>query len=163
MLKNRKCLACALLLMALVGSLSAQSLINTSGNSVKTEKVQLQWSIGEVAIESLIGNSVILTQGVHQVWMDLVSVQTFSKDDFTVKAYPNPVRRELQIELQGNKPANMELRLYGVAGKLVYTKKISMLEEQLAISFSRYDAGIYHLILLNSSGEKLKNLKLIKY
>ena len=69
------------------GQVTSPSLIASSGDSYSNSNVHMQFSIGEVVIDTY-QNNAILTQGFHQ---GVLKIQTgVSELDLVTKVYPNP-------------------------------------------------------------------------
>jgi hypothetical protein len=74
----------------------------------------------------------------------------------TIRIYPNPVERDLTIELEGNEKCM--IRIYDMRGKLVLQKESNSKQEQF--NLSGFSAGMYLLKL--QFGEKTITRKILK-
>jgi hypothetical protein len=152
-----------LLLYLSSGVLYAQELISTAGRASEQDQIQVSWSIGELCIQTYSSGGVWLTEGFHQTWMEVSLVQDFVKPEVKIKAFPNPVQNDLKIEISSCGLKEIDLGLYNSEGACIHIRELKFPERELEISFQNYPQGIYYLQLIDKSGNKLKNLKIIKY
>ena len=64
-------------------------LVSTSGSSFNNGQIQLDWSLGEVAIHAYELNSFMLTEGFHQPRYVITSTKVIKAGPI-VKLFPNP-------------------------------------------------------------------------
>lgn len=96
------------------GSLMAQELIASAGQTASGSSVQLSYSLGEVATASLAG-SVILTQGFQQPYVTTTRLR--EAPPLALAVFPNPVTDRLYLTLPPG--GHYEVRLYDVRGRLL--------------------------------------------
>jgi|TARA_B100000959_G_scaffold234420_1_gene252226 hypothetical protein len=118
--------------MLVFGQVTSPSLISSSGDSYSNSNVNMDFSVGEVVIETHQNNEV-LTQGFHQ---EILSVHTgVSELNVGTKVYPNPTTSELIVELESN--VNGEILIYDINGKLMMTDKLDN-ERIKQFNFSKF-------------------------
>ncbi len=118
--------------MLVFGQVTSPSLISSSGDSYSNSNVNMDFSVGEVVIETHQNNEV-LTQGFHQ---EILSVHTgVSELNVGTKGYPNPTTSELIVELESN--VNGEILIYDINGKLMMTDKLDN-ERIKQFNFSKF-------------------------
>jgi hypothetical protein len=125
---------------ALIAQETTQSVIGSAGDDYQSDKVQISWTIGEVATETLSSENYILSQGFHQ---GNLKVNTLMKDlpaDFQIKAYPNPVKDILIIE---SLEPGFEYQLMDANGRVIRNGIINANSEE--IDFSSLSPGTYFL------------------
>lgn len=76
-----------------------------------------------------------------------------------LEAYPNPVERQLQINLTGDPVEDGRLTLTNVLGKTVEEVANGQLSGSYSVNVESYEAGIYFLRL--ATGEKVRNQKIV--
>ena len=122
------------------GQVTTPSVISTSGNSYNNGGVNMDYTLGEIVIETFSNNANILTQGFHQ---GILKVNTSVENiDIKTKIYPNPTTNFIIIELEKN--VNAELLVYDINGKIVIKDKLND-ERQKQLDFSFLNQGNYIL------------------
>jgi len=131
-------------------------LISTSGDSFKNENYQIDWSIGEVAIETYTNDSNILTQGLHQSTYTVLAVED-NAIKLNMSVYPNPATDIVNVKAE-NLDA-YQLILSDVNGKQLLVKQVN--DGDSLLDLSSYKRATYYLSI-NKNGKHLKTYKLIK-
>lgn len=151
---NKKTLIVAILLSA--HSLSAQELISAQGDSYSGVNGNLDFSIGEVVINTGSNGSNDITQGFHQTnWNFLGLEEHVSNYDAII--FPNPTKDVLNISTCAFEKVTYSL--YDTQGKLVMQDLLSA--EQTPIQLSHLAPGSYSLTLAKEA-QNLKTFKLVK-
>ena len=107
----------------IVNTTMAQSLspwvIATAGTSIKNANVQMAYTIGELIVPTIKGDSNYLTQGFNQPdKLILSSVQNFDRTSFSVSAYPNPTNDLIHLDIQtSSRSANFEIEIFDINGQ----------------------------------------------
>lgn len=137
------------------------AVINSVGGSSKKDVVQLEWSVGELALvqqmTSRHDNS-ILTNGFLQPYIvnpgnsSIASV--FEKDE--IKIFPIPAKDHVEVNFFTQQKGRLTFSLYDAAGRLVYTKDWTSygLDLIFRIPLTNLASGDYMLLLnlTNPSG-----------
>ena len=131
-----------------VGQITSPSLISSSGDSYSNSNVNMDFSIGEVVIETYQNNE-ILTQGFHQGVLKVVHTGV-SELDFATKVYPNPTTNIVIVELE--KDITGEILIYDINGKLMISDKLDN-ERIKQFDFSKFSQGSY-LLHININDKK---------
>ena len=122
-----------------LGQVTSPSLVSSSGDSYSNSNLNMDFSIGEVVIETHQNNE-ILTQGFHQ---GVLKIQTgVSELDFATKVYPNPTTNIVIVELE--KDISGEILIYDINGKLMMSDKLDN-ERIKQFDFSKFSQGNYLL------------------
>ena len=152
MLKN------TLLFFSLLTSVcvSAQEVVATQGDSYTNSNGSIDFTIGEVVINTGSDGSNDLTQGFHQTNWNFVSTEDHVPS-YEATIFPNPTSEILTIRTSSFE--NVTYTLYDARGKLVIQDKLS--SAQTPIQVSQLAPGAYSLIL-NNDAQKLKTFRLIK-
>ncbi len=152
MLKN------TLLFFSLLTSVcvSAQEVVVTQGDSYTNSNGSIDFTIGEVVINTGSDGSNDLTQGFHQTNWNFVSTEDHVPS-YEATIFPNPTSEILTIRTSSFE--NVTYTLYDARGKLVIQDKLS--SAQTPIQVSQLAPGAYSLIL-NNDAQKLKTFRLIK-
>lgn len=137
-----------------------QFLISTAGNNFKTTETSISWSMGELATTSYTSGELLLTEGFQQPGLEVSTLIDQTEDEVEIKAYPNPVRYQLTVDIPANDGDATLMELYDLNGRLL--KVTSFKGKSERIDLSSFPSGEY--ILRISDGEKLlKSLKIIKH
>ena len=84
----------------------------------------------------------IISQSGQLSYSSLQQINTIPASD-RLKIYPNPAKNKITIE--GELPANAEIRLLSPEGKLIFTKHVSSHQQKLDLNLSGLTTGIYFL------------------
>ena len=147
-----------LLFGALTLSLNSlgQDVVSTQGDSYTNASGSIDFTIGEVVINTVTDGTNDLTQGFHQTNWNFLGVEDFAPN-YEAIVFPNPTEDVLNIRTSAFE--NVTYTLYDAQGKLVMQDKLSV--EQTPIQVSQLAPGSYS-ITLNNETQILKTFKLIK-
>jgi hypothetical protein len=137
-------------------SVSAQEVVATQGDSYTNGDVSMDFTIGEVIINTETDAATDLTQGLHQTTWTITALDG-DAPSYEATVFPNPTADVLNI--QTSKFENVMYTLYDVKGVLV--KQGNLSAEATAIQVSELVSGSYSLIL-NKGTQNLKTFKLVK-
>jgi hypothetical protein len=148
----------AFLLFLLLTNLSvtAQEVIATQGDSYSNTIGSIDFTVGEVVINTGTDGSNSITQGFHQSNWKFVGLEDHATN-YEVSIFPNPTEEVLNIKT--SKFEKVKYKLYDTQGKLVLQGKLSA--EQTTIQVTRIATGSYSLVL-NTGKQILKTYRLIK-
>ena len=145
-------------------SVSAQEVVATQGDSYSNASANIDFTIGEVIIDTGTDGNNDLTQGFHQTNWNFLGVEDFAPD-YEASIFPNPTSDVLNIRTSSFE--NVTYTLYDAQGKLVMQNILSA--EQTPIQVSELAPGAYSLELIFEEGSKgslsspkRKTFKLIK-
>ena len=100
----------------------------------------MDYTLGEIVVETHTNSTTILTQGFHQ---GVLKVNTSVENiDIKTKVYPNPTTNFLIVELEKN--VNADILVYDINGKLVIKDRLNN-EQQKQLDFSFLKQGNYLL------------------
>jgi hypothetical protein len=151
----KKCTFVLFSLFATIG-VTAQEVVSTQGDSYSNASGSLDFTIGEVIINTGTDGTNDLTQGFHQTNWNFLGVDDFAPN-YEAIVYPNPTSAMLNIRTSTFE--NVTYTLYDALGKRVMQDKLSA--EQTPIQVSQLAPGSYSLTL-NNETQNLKTFKLIK-
>ena len=122
------------------GQVTTPSVVSSSGDSYNNGGFIMDYTLGEIVVETFSNNANILTQGFHQ---GVIKVNTSVENiDIKTKVYPNPTTNFLIVELEKN--VNAELLVYDINGKIVIKGKLNE-EQKKQLDFSFLNQGNYFL------------------
>ena len=131
-----------------LGQVTSPSVVSSSGDSYSNGSVIMDYTLGEIVVETHTNSTTILTQGFHQ---GVLKVNTSVENiDIKTKVYPNPTTNFLIIELEKN--VNADILVYDINGKLVIKDRLNN-EQQKQLDFSFLKQGNY-LLHINIADKK---------
>ena len=136
--------------------LFGQEAISTQGDSYSNASGNIDFTIGEVIINTATDGTNDLTQGFHQTNWNFVALEDHSPS-YEATIFPNPTSELLYIKTITFE--NVTCALYDAQGKLILQDKLS--SEQTLIQVSQLAPGSYSLTLSNKT-QNLKTFKLVK-
>jgi hypothetical protein len=145
-----------LFLLLAEGSVSAQEVLSTQGDSYSNASASIDFPLGEVIIATGTDGTNDITQGFHQTNWNFLGVEDFAPN-YEAIIFPNPTEDVLNIRKSTFE--NVTYTLYDAQGKLVMQGILSA--EQTPIQVSQLAPGSY-LLTLNNQTQNLKTFKLIK-
>ena len=137
-------------------AVTAQEVVATQGESYSNASANIDFTIGEVIIDTGTDGTNDLTQGFHQTNWNFLGVEDFAPN-YEAIIFPNPTEDVLNIRTSTFE--NVTYTLYDAQGKLVLQNKLSA--EQTPIQVSHLALGSYSLTL-NNETQNLKTFQLIK-
>ncbi|MFT6501377.1 MAG: hypothetical protein ACJASQ_001489 [Crocinitomicaceae bacterium] len=137
-------------------SVSAQEVVATQEDSYSTASGSIDFTIGEVIINTGTNGTNDITQGFHQSNWNFVGLEDHSPN-FEVTIFPNPTSEVLNIKTTAFE--NVTYIMYDAQGKLILQDKL--FTEQTPIQVIDLAPGVYTLTL-KSETQNLKTFKLIK-
>jgi hypothetical protein len=155
-------------IIAILASINAKaqyisaSLISSSGDLFKANNIQIEWTLGDLAIDTY-KNGNFITQGFIQGANKLtIGQQEIAniKSLNALKAYPNPFNDGFNLEVINTKPNdNISICVYDVIGKEVFNQNHA--EAIQYINLSHLAASIY-IVKVNVNNELAGSLKINK-
>jgi hypothetical protein len=137
-------------------SVSAQEVVSTQGESYSNASAKIDFTIGEVVINTGTDGTNELTQGFHQTNWNFVGLEDYAPD-YKATIFPNPTQDVLNIRTSTFE--NVTYTLYDAQGKLVIQNILTA--EQTPVQVSQLAPGSYSLTL-NNETQNLKIFKLVK-
>ena len=137
-------------------TVSAQEVVATQGDSYSNASGSIDFTIGEVIIDTGTDGTNDITQGFHQTNWNFVGLEDHSPN-YEATIFPNPTSEVLNIRTSAFE--NVTYSLYDAQGKLVMQDMLSA--EQTPIQVSQLVPGAYSLTL-NNQTQNLKTFKLVK-
>jgi hypothetical protein len=132
--------------------------IATSGGTFSAKDVQIDFTVGQRAVQTLATTSVICTQGFQQpdendLTFRLLPANSIILNTIEISAYPNPFNRNVRLEITNKLQNDVFLEVYDLFGKKHYSEFLHIPDEQLfsyQLNLEFLPAGIYTLIISNT-------------
>ena len=147
-----------LVLFSLLNTITVygQEVVATQGDSYSNASANIDFTIGEVIIDTGTDGTNDITQGFHQTKWDFVGLENHAPN-YEATIFPNPTEDVLNIRTSTFE--NVTYTLYDEKGKLVMQNTLTA--EQTPIQVSHLAPGSYSL-KLNNETQNLKMFKLVK-
>jgi len=128
-----------------------------AGGHDQSANYTLSWRLGEVAVTTLNGNNLILTQGFQQSFGLDVGIRE-RVTDLGIRVYPNPVKNELFIRFGSEKESDYLLEIEDVTGRIMLQQSYSRVEpgDILRINTSAFSSGVYFLRIISSDLNRMQ-------
>jgi len=134
------------------------SVISSAGGSASSGNVMMDYTLGEIVVETFSAGGNTLTQGFHQTNLSLVAIENV--DLFAeISIYPNPTSELVNIDIPQNYN-EIDINMYDVTGKLI--KNELNANGKVTFDVSALATGTYYLQVINPKNKQLKTFKLIK-
>jgi hypothetical protein len=133
------------------------SVVASSGNYYESSSMTISWTVGELAITTLTGNNLILTQGFQQ---PTIMGTGIDKDEFDGKifVYPNPVQNELFVRFDVERSGNYILELQDVTGRIMSQTMQKPINpgDIIKLNTSAFSPGMYLLRVITTDGRNIQ-------
>ena len=142
------------------GQSLSPTVVATAGGYFDNGTVSLSFTVGEIAITTLTGGDLILTQGFQQPFeLDVTGVDDNQPINWSVKTYPNPVQDNLNIRFTIKNPQDFTVVIMDITGKKVLVKEYMRVQpgEVKEVDMQNYHAGIY-MISVTSQDQKVRRV-----
>ena len=147
--------------LLVTGSVSAQEVVSTQGESYSNASANIDFTLGEVIIATATDGTNDLTQGFHQTNWNFLGVEDHALN-YEATIFPNPTSEVLNIKSSSFE--NVTYTLYDAQGKLVLQSTLAA--EVTPVQVSHLSPGSYSLQLTFEEGKEIasksKIFKLIK-
>jgi hypothetical protein len=135
----------------------AQQVIAPSGGSMTNGAVQANWTVGELITETFFTSPSVVSSGVNQPVLRLVTALENSYTENEISVFPNPVKQSLSINYNG--PMPIELKVISSNGAILSNRSIN--ENASELDFSKVANGIYFIQISFKEG-KIITHKIVK-
>jgi hypothetical protein len=138
---------------------TAQEVLTPSAGYFATSSMSLNWTIGEIAIETYTNDDFMLTQGFNQASIIITSNTEDFLTDITISFYPNPVKDIFTIKAETEYMTQLTAEVYDLAGTKLISENINPGNTQInteSLKTSEYILRIYDNL------QVIKSFKFIK-
>jgi hypothetical protein len=134
-------------------------LICSAGDSYSNSSYLMDWSIGELSIETYTSSTMIISQGFHQGEYVVTRIDEIPFFDFSITAFPNPTSDLICLKVESTKVEHINYAVSDISGKVLLNGNTANQLEQ--INFSNYAPGVYFMSVTQNN-KLLKSFKIIK-
>lgn len=140
------------------------SIIAAAGEVSAIGNISLEWTLGEVATESIKSDQALYTQGYHQPELIVEKIKSITENANTEKIsiFPNPASSVINIQLGFTLKTALSVTLLDMRGRLLLKKEIPSNNKSLQLNVSPFAKGTYLLKINNSNASISQSYKVIK-
>lgn len=157
------------LLTSLAGQDISPSVISPNGGTAKNSIMILEWTIGEVAVETIRSGDKMYTEGYHQPSIRVepyeevqLHTRSVSSTPGTIRVAPNPVGDLLNIELDLAEEMELIIQLNDISGQLIRNETLLVAKGSMQMDFSTVASGMYVLVVKSTDGQFVRTCKISK-
>lgn len=137
----------------------SNQVISSYGLSAENGTAQTDVTIGELVVSTMSDGNTTLTNGFHQTLLTITTVnETEVANQY--QFYPNPVNETLNFSYNNTAYESINLQLFDVNGKLLWSKENITDNEQ--INFSNNLKGTYLIAVTDNKNNEIKTIRIIK-
>lgn len=134
--------------------------IASAGDFFSNGSGQIQWTLGEVSVETYQNPGHMLTQGFHQPFTVATGMTNFS-DETSASVFPNPTNGSVIIQalsLQGN----YAVSLTDITGKLLQSDVLNFdAANSHTLYLDNYSDGMY-FITISQNNTFIQSIRIVK-
>lgn len=146
-----------IILLFLGTELSAQEVISPAGTSYENTSIAIDFTVGELAIQTESTNQTIVTQGFHQNFKTTITALKPMNLSVEVSVFPNPTSDFINIASEDYKD-DIIYSLYNLNGVLITQGTFNT---STNLSIKSYTKGMYQLLLTNSNQQLIQTFKIL--
>jgi hypothetical protein len=132
--------------------------ISPAGGNGSNSNISLDWSLGQIAVSTLVSDQAILTQGLLQEDILITQIGPSSEKLPEIKIYPNPTAGDLIIFISDNMP--LKYNLTDLNGRLLL--KGQCLDIENTLDLNNLPVGEYILNVSDNSNHNANSYKITK-
>lgn len=147
--------------------------IAAQGGSGTSPTLSIDWTLGELATESVYTTNQMFTQGFHQPFIQVNEVISHSNQistrgsiakgpDFTISVAPNPTSSTLTVKVNGLNDQDVHVFISDGTGKRLLSETIAMGSGTAHLSIGDLATGLYILSCYSNDKRLLNVFKISK-
>jgi len=138
-------------------SVNAQEVFSSCGTTYSNDKIQMTFTIGEVATQTYSKSKIHVTQGFNQPEIEVVSLVVKPNLNNEITAFPNPTDGYVNLKIEN--PYGLNFILVDLNGRTLLEQSVSGVITQ--IDLSAMPSSVYILKIMNQK-EEVNTFNLIK-
>lgn len=110
--------------------------ISSAGATFQENFIQIDWTLGELAVTTIQGISSQITQGFHQTNSTVTSIDEFPQELGDILVYPNPTSERIEMKFNFDQIRKVKIQMLDINGRVLWTmeRKGSQIEELAEIN-----------------------------
>jgi len=165
----RKSISLLTIIFFAVSAISAQdyilspSVVASGGGYAEGDNISISWTLGELAVTTLTGSDMILTQGFQQPFDIDVGIDK-NEVHWGISVYPNPVGDELQIRFDIETQGDFFIEIQDITGRLIRQEQHRQVNpgDIVRINTTDYIHGVYFLKVMTTDRQQVQVTSLRK-
>ncbi len=147
-----------ILILCLLSTLlsHSQEAVTTSGGNYSNSQVSLDYTVGELVINTVGNSQVTITQGFHQSFSEAMEVLEVADLALEMDVFPNPTQSIITIQIK-NFEEEVFFQLFNLQGQQVMSGKFNTSGQ---LDLTTQARGLYQLILTNKEAKLLNTFKI---
>lgn len=141
---------------------SNQNVLSSAGGTFEGASIQLDWTLGELAVNTINNPNLIVTQGFHQPYNNVTDLSDLPPELGLIQVFPNPVRDRLNLHIDLKSNEDVKIVLFDVAGELVIEDEINGDKKYHVKDLGNLVSGTYFLKLSLLESEYVEKIKILK-
>jgi len=135
----------------------APVVLASGGGYGENGNIKISWTLGELAVTTLKGDNMMLTQGFQQPFEIEVGIHK-EKISWGISVYPNPVGEKLHIRFHIENPGDFILEIQDVTSRLICQEQQKQIYpgDIIILNTSTYTSGVYFLKILTPDGMQVQ-------
>jgi hypothetical protein len=148
------CIAVFQFITAMSGQQLSPSVIASDGGTGHAAGIQLEYTLGELAIDGLTGQPSSYTEGFHQPLIVVKPIDLNSESEITsdinedqsfITVTPNPASSEITIHFQAEKPMQIAFQVRDAHGSLLIQHQADTRDGNAHLDLSDLAPGLYFI------------------
>ncbi len=147
-----------------------QNVIASAGGISNTDKISLEWTLGEFAVETITTEKNLYTQGFHQPVLMVKSFHSPPKPEsivgilsgYKILLAPNPAKSFVNVSVKAKENEKFSLALYDMSGKKILSKQVYGTDFSVRIEMGHLASGVYLMDVRNETGMTIQAFKIVK-
>jgi len=141
---------------------SSPNIVATAGETFRGSSIQINWTLGELAITTIQNSSHYLTQGFHQSNYMVTSVKKFPQELGEIKVFPNPTTDKISMKLHFDHIRDVKIQLIDLNGSIIWLKNKNGSKVEEEKDLTNLPNGSYFLNFYISGNQYTSTFKIQK-
>jgi len=141
---------------------SNPEIVSSAGETFQGNNMQIDWTLGELAITTIQNSSQQVTQGFHQPNYTITSIDELPQKIGEIKVYPNPTSDRIEMKLNFDQNRNIKIQLKDFNGRLIWSTEINVSQIEHVENISNLPNGNYFLTFLIDNNKSFQTFKIQK-
>ena len=162
MIKILLSLLIALWISNVDAQIASPEIVSSAGDTYQGNSMQIDWTLGELAITTIQNSSQKITQGFHQPNYTITSVNELQQEIGQIRVYPNPTSDRIEMELYFDQIRDVQIQLVDLNGRLIWVKEENGSQIEQIENIENLSNGTYFLYFLIDDKQYSQTFKIQK-
>lgn len=149
-----------------IDNVNAQSsnpqIVSSAGETFQGNSLQIDWTLGELAITTIQNSSQQITQGFHQPTFVIMSIDELSQKIGQIQVFPNPASDIIEVKANFDQSRNVMIQLVNLNGSLLWMTKNNGDQIDQVKDITNLPSGTYFLNFLIDGNKYSQTFKIQK-